>query len=33
VDVSGFQFEERASWIPTLGANYHIGIDGISLLL
>jgi len=32
-DVSGFQFEERASWIPTLGVNYHIGIDGISLLL
>src|ERR1017187_3242735 len=32
-DVSGFQFEERASWIPTLGANYHLGIDGISLLM
>jgi NADH-quinone oxidoreductase subunit M len=30
---SGFQFEERADWIPTLGAHYHIGIDGISLLL
>jgi len=29
----GYQFEERAQWIPTLGANYHIGIDGISLLL
>src|SRR5450432_1063857 len=29
----GFQFEERAEWIPTLGANYHIGVDGISLLL
>src|SRR5450759_1429752 len=29
----GYQFEERAVWIPTLGANYHIGIDGISLLL
>jgi len=29
----GFQFEERVEWIPTLGANYHIGIDGISLLL
>ena len=32
-DLSGFQFEERASWIPTLGVNYHLGIDGISLLL
>ena len=29
----GYQFEERAEWIPALGANYHIGIDGISLLL
>ena len=31
--LPGFQFEERADWIPTLGAHYHIGIDGISLLL
>src|SRR5215469_9708766 len=30
---SGFQFVERADWIPTLGARYLIGIDGISLLL
>src|SRR6185312_17106506 len=28
-----FQFVERASWIPTIGANYHIGIDGLGLLL
>ncbi len=28
-----FQFVERASWIPTLGASYHLGIDGFSLLL
>jgi NADH-quinone oxidoreductase subunit M len=28
-----FQFVERASWIPTLGASYHIGIDGLGLLL
>jgi NADH-quinone oxidoreductase subunit M len=28
-----FQFVERAPWIPTLGASYHLGIDGISLLL
>jgi NADH-quinone oxidoreductase subunit M len=33
LDHPGYQFEERAVWIPTLGANYHIGIDGISLLL
>jgi len=30
---AGYQFEERAEWIPALGANYHIGLDGISLLL
>jgi NADH-quinone oxidoreductase subunit M len=28
-----FQFVEKASWIPSLGATYHIGIDGLSLLL
>src|SRR6202140_4390692 len=33
LDHPGYQFEESAQWIPTLGANYHIGIDGISLLL
>jgi NADH-quinone oxidoreductase subunit M len=29
----GFQFEERFDWIPALGAHYHLGVDGISLLL
>ncbi len=29
----GFQFTERADWIPSLGAHYAIGVDGISLLL
>src|SRR5579872_4064614 len=28
-----YQFVERASWIPTLGATYHIGIDGLGLLM
>jgi NADH-quinone oxidoreductase subunit M len=28
-----FQFEETAEWIPSIGAKYHLGIDGISLLL
>jgi NADH-quinone oxidoreductase subunit M len=28
-----FQFEEKASWIPSIGATYHIGIDGFGLLL
>jgi len=31
--VKDFQFVEKASWIPTLGATYHIGIDGLGLLL
>ena len=28
-----FQFVEKADWIPSIGASYHLGIDGISLLL
>jgi len=27
----GFTFEETADWIPSIGAKYHLGIDGISL--
>ncbi|MFQ5508143.1 MAG: NADH-quinone oxidoreductase subunit M [Leptospirillia bacterium] len=30
---SAFQFVEKYAWIPTFHINYHIGIDGISLLL
>jgi NADH-quinone oxidoreductase subunit M len=33
VNAEGFQFVERHSWIPSIGAEYHFGIDGISLLL
>ena len=32
-NASGFQFLERADWIPALGISYTLGIDGISLLL
>jgi NADH-quinone oxidoreductase subunit M len=28
-----FQFVERAEWIPSIGASYHLGIDGLSMLL
>ncbi|MBK5290619.1 MAG: NADH-quinone oxidoreductase subunit M [Acidobacteriia bacterium] len=28
-----FQFIEKLEWIPSVGASYHLGIDGISLLL
>jgi len=28
-----FQFVEQAPWIPSIGASYHLGIDGLGLLL
>lgn len=28
-----FQFVEKMPWIPSLGVNYFVGVDGISLLL
>jgi NADH-quinone oxidoreductase subunit M len=31
--ADGYQFVEKASWIPSLGVSYHFGIDGISLVL
>ncbi len=31
--TADFQFVERVSWIPSLGVEYYMGIDGISLLL
>ena len=31
--VTGFQYVERYSWIPSLGISYQLGIDGISLIL
>src|SRR5512138_3440450 len=27
------QFVEKAVWIPSLDVSYHVGVDGISLLL
>ena len=32
-NAEGMQFVERHSWIPSIGVEYHFGIDGISLLL
>jgi NADH-quinone oxidoreductase subunit M len=29
----GFQFEESLAWIPSIGARYHLGVDGVSGLL
>src|SRR2546430_754786 len=31
--VAAFQFEEVRAWMPGFGISYHLGIDGISLLL
>ena len=28
-----FQFVERAAWIPSIGAEYFLGVDGLSTLL
>jgi NADH-quinone oxidoreductase subunit M len=28
-----FQFVEQAAWIPSIGAEYHLGVDGFSVLL
>jgi NADH-quinone oxidoreductase subunit M len=32
-DSTEFQFQENVAWIPSLGISYHLGVDGISLLL
>jgi len=28
-----FMYEERVPWLPQIGASYHLGLDGLSLLL
>ena len=33
IGSEGFSFKETADWIPSIGAKYALGIDGISLLL
>ncbi len=33
IGVPGYQFRETAEWIPSIGAHYSLGIDGISYLL
>ena len=30
---TGFQFQDRADWLPGTGASYHLGVDGVSLAL
>jgi NADH-quinone oxidoreductase subunit M len=31
--AGGIQLEERLQWMPTAGASYHVGVDGIAVLL
>jgi NADH-quinone oxidoreductase subunit M len=33
ITAHGFQFQELSRWIERFNVNYHLGIDGISLLL
>ncbi|HET7088872.1 MAG TPA: NADH-quinone oxidoreductase subunit M [Anaerolineae bacterium] len=33
IHEAGFQFEEITPWIPAWGINYHVAVDGISILL
>ena len=28
---SDIQFEELSSWVPAMGINYHLGVDGLSV--
>ena len=30
--AAGMQLVERASWMPSVGASFHLGVDGISVL-
>jgi NADH-quinone oxidoreductase subunit M len=32
-DSADYQFEELVGWMPTSGISYHVGVDGISILL
>ena len=32
-DTAAFQFQENFVWIDSFGINYHMGVDGISMLL
>jgi len=33
IGMTGMQLETNRSWIPSIGARYHVGVDGISLPL
>ena len=31
--TNGFAFEERADWLPSLGIEYRLGVDGLGILM
>jgi NADH-quinone oxidoreductase subunit M len=31
--AAGFQFVEKGAWIPSIGVEYHFGVDGVSALM
>lgn len=31
--LGGLRYEERTDWIPQLGVGYHLGVDGLNVLL
>ena len=32
-ELGGFQYVQKVEWIDAFNVNYHLGIDGVSLLL
>src|SRR4051794_27490672 len=33
-NIKGYQYEEYfKDWIPTIGTGYHMGVDGVSVLM
>ncbi len=31
--LAGYQFVDKIDWVPSLGISYHVGVDGINLVL
>ena len=31
--LAGYQFVDKVDWVPSLGISYHVGVDGINLVL
>ena len=29
--AEGWQFEQKAAWVPSLGLGWHVGVDGINV--